>query len=122
MEDIVASRRQDNIAAISENPTNVQINRKIKSDTPSGGKAAQPITLPDQTIRVFKVNADAKETTNEAGKIKHQRWGALCRYDANILAEDTFTTLQGKFLVKNVNKIIVKDQIVSLQVELDEVS
>lgn len=122
----VNQRRLLTLKNIAQNPTAIVITRYPLVDNGLGGSyrdTQNPQTLPVQDVRVFMTSWSAPQTkVSEGGVIQTQKWGLLARWDADIEKEDEFTIDNQTFRVVDVNPIRYLGEVVSLQVELEEVS
>ena len=122
----VNQRRLLTLKAIARNPSAIVITRYPLIDNGLGGSCRDtqnPQTLPTQDVRIFMTSWGSPRTsTSEGGVIQIQKWGLLARWDADIEKEDEFTIDNQTFRVVDVNPIRYLGEVVSLQVELEEVS
>ena len=122
----VNQRRLLTIKNIALNPVSVTITRYPMIDDGIGGShrdTQNPQTILAQDIRVFMTSWGTPRTsTSEGGIIQVQKWGLLARWDADIEKEDEFTIDNQAFRVTEVNPVRCLGEIVSLQVDVEEVS
>lgn len=118
----VAQARRNVERNIARNPLSVIIQRGvIEKPDGAGGTIIEPVMLPDQTVRIFMSAMGAQSTAKEGGQIQVQRWGLLAKWDADIQADDTFDVDSRQFRVRGISPVRTGGQVVSLQVDLEEV-
>lgn len=121
----VTQARRNAERQIARNPASIVINRLTETDDGAGGTIKTPVELPAQTVRIFLSAMSQTRTTgtvSEGGQIQVTRWGLLAKWDADIQVDDTFTHNGRRFRVRSVTPVAIGGQVVSRQVDLEEVS
>lgn len=119
-------RRLLTLQAIARNSTGIVITRYPMIDDGAGGEYPDTQNLqilPVQNVRIFMSSfSEAQNRTNEGGQIQVQRWGLLAKWDADIKKNDIFAVKDQTFRVFDVNPVRYAGEVVSLQVDIEEVS
>lgn len=122
--DVEAARRRARLQ-IQRNPTDIWIQRKSVVDDGAGGVLAQEtVALSVQTVRIFSpiVRTQTKQVSSEAGQFQVQTWGLLAEWDADIQPDDRFSAMGRNFRVIETVPKHAGGGVVSLEVDLGEVS
>lgn len=107
---------------IARNPTSIELKRIVDVDDGAGGSYKGEVELPAQTMRIFMSGMSQQKVVSEGGQLQVQRWGLLAKWDADIQADDTFDVDSRQFRVRSISPARTGGQVVSLQVDLEEVS
>lgn len=107
---------------IARNPTSIVIRRIQDIDDGAGGSYKGEVELPAQTMRIFMSGMSQQKVVSEGGQLQVQRWGLLAKWDADIQVDDKFEVDGRAFGIRSIFPIRTGGEIVSCQVDLEEVS
>lgn len=123
MDTLIEVRRQATVKAININPFNITLKRKKQvSDGAGGVKQEKPEQLESQTMRLYMVGGHIRDKSGEAGVVNTKGWGLLAEWNADVKEGDTFELGDQKFRVLDINPVRVRGSVVSLQIEIEELS